>query len=604
MKKKIYVVFSLFVSSFAFSQEKVPTTVEYIPCLSFRETPPLSELIALTPQEEELDKDKKAEEIRRKYFPPVNPNALPKGEDPIVQKTNGTRAAHAPLVNFAGLGNTSDPADPSGAPGPNHYVQAVNCKYRIFTKTGGTVTNGGPFNLNVLWPGSGNEGDPIVLYDKYADRWFISQFNDPDKILVAVSKTNDPTGAYYAYTFIPQSGKFPDYPKYSIWPEAYICTANIGNPGNMAAFDRTKMIAGNASAGMIKVSFPSAPNAGFFCPLSADADGQLPPNGTPCPLFTYEDDSWSSGGVDQLRIYDFKINWANPTSSTITLNTKLPVAAFNVDFNSGWNDIPQPGSSTKLDAINGVLTYRAQYRVWTGYNTAVVCHSVITNTSTKQVGIRWYELRQNASGVWSIYQQGTYAPGTESRWLGSIAMDDNGNIGMCYATGGTVAMSLRYTGRYASDLLGQMTLAEETAIAGSGAKNSNRAGDYSQTSLDPDGVTFWHTGMYVSSGSIATRVYSFKISGGVGINEIASNIQLNTTVNNEMLDVKAKGLQNETDMQLDLFELNGKLVNGQKVKANNGEVNAFISLNGLSKGMYLVRLGNSNFQKVIKVQVN
>ena len=91
--------------------------------------------------------------------------------------------------------------DPSGAAGPNHYVQAVNTSYRVFNKDGSAIPQA-TFSLSSLWPGSTNEGDPIVMYDRHADRWFISQFQfNPNKILIAISETNDPTGSYYAYSF-------------------------------------------------------------------------------------------------------------------------------------------------------------------------------------------------------------------------------------------------------------------------------------------------------------------------------------------------------------------------------------------------------------------
>ncbi len=605
--KKHHLLAGILAAQLALAQTPEKVTIQYSPCIEFHITKPLSELPVVTEDEYESKKELKEVAIRRKYFTAVNPNALPLGEDPLAQKTMGNKAASPPLASWNGISGGYDPPDPSGAASASHYIQAINCKYRVYTKTGGTVSGGGSFNLSALWPGSGNSGDPIVLYDKHADRWFISQFDDPDKILVAISSTNNPIGTYYAYTFAPQPGTFPDYPKYSIWHDGYYCTSNLGLPGKMAAFDRNKMLAGNNAAGMITVTYPNVPNAGFFCPLSADADGQLPPNGTPCPLFSYEDDSWGGGAADQLRIYDFKVNWTTPANSTLTLKGTLPTQPFNVNFTSNWNDVSQPGSSQKLDAINGVLGFRAQYRIWTGYNSVVFCHSVIVNPTTKQVGLRWYELRQNSSsGVWSIYQQGTYAPDNNSRWLGSMAMDDNGNIALAYAvSSSSTPMSLRYCGRAPGDPLGQMSIAEQTAIAGSGAKSSsNRAGDYSHTALDPDGITFWHTGMYVSSGSAATRIYSFQFPNTTGIDTPNHQLTLNWLQDEYGLRISGENLPNNDNMQVDLFDIEGKLIKGQMLKPLDSRISTNISTEGLAKGLYLVRVGNANFQRVIKVSVN
>ncbi|HXB40058.1 MAG TPA: T9SS type A sorting domain-containing protein [Bacteroidia bacterium] len=608
--KKISLLAGIFLLNISFAQQQIPLKITYSKCTSFSITKPLSEMQANDEVFEEAKKDSEKKEIKqhRVYHAPVNKKAITVGEDPGRQNFMGNKAMSGPMANWQGQSGSGYPPDPTGAAGPNHYVQAVNTVYKSYTKTGGAVTGGGPFNLSTLWSGSTDDGDPVVLYDKYADRWVITQFNGADKILVAVSTSPNPTGSYYAYTFIPQAGVFPDYPKYSVWTDGYYCTSNIGTPGNMAVFDRTKMIAGNPTAGMITANYPSVPNNGFFCPLSADADGQLPPNGTPCPLFSYEDDTWATGAVDQLRIYNFNTDWITPANTTLTLDTLLPTTPINVNFTSTWDDVPQPGSSQKLDALSGVLTFRAPYRVWTGYNSVVICHSVIVNTSTNQVGVRWYELRQDAiTKKWSIYQQSTYAPDSDSRWVGSIAMDDNGSVGLAYSVSSTVTpVSLRYTGRLACDPLNQMTFTETSAIAGSGAQTgTNRFGDYAQTTLDPDGITFWHTGEYFSSGQINTRIYSFQLPmGTTGISNENTVFSFTCFQSENVLIVNAAGLPSDKETQVDLFDVEGKLISSQKVIPTDKKIQTQINVSSLSKGVYLVRIGNLNFQRVQKVLVN
>ena len=359
---------------------------------------------------------------------------------------------------------------------------------------------------------------------------------------------------------------------------------------------------------MISLTLPNTPNNGFYCPLPGDADGVLPPYGTPCPLFSYEDDTWSGGGVDQLHVFEFKADWITPVNSTLTQVAALPNSPINVNFTLSWNDVPQPGTSQKLDAISGVLNFRAQYRRWVGYNSVVLNHAVIVNAGTKQVGIRWYELRQNTgTNVWSIYQQGTYAPDLHSRWMGSIAMDDNGSIALAYAiSSSTISPSLNYTGRLATDPLGQMTFTETVAIAGTGAQAGfNRFGDYSQTSMDPDGITFWHTGEYLSGGGARTRVYSFQLPlAPLGINEIAMSTNLFAYQNESSLIIKGNKLPNNEETQVDLFDIMGKQIATKKIIPIENSIETSIDISGLSKATYLVRVGNYKFQKVIKVIIN
>ena len=184
-------------------------TVTTSTAASFMITPPMSQW-----EDADLNEEKEKKKIRNNFEREAYLNSLTNNEtDPVVQTDEGSRMSRAPIVNFAGQTGSGYPPDPSGAAGPNHYVQAVNTTYRVYDKTGNALTT--TKNLNTLWPGSSNTGDPIVMYDRHADRWFISQFNDPAKILIAISTTSDPTGTYYAYTF--NLTQFPDYPKYSIW---------------------------------------------------------------------------------------------------------------------------------------------------------------------------------------------------------------------------------------------------------------------------------------------------------------------------------------------------------------------------------------------------
>ena len=177
---------------------------------------------------------------------------------------------------------------------------------------------------------------------------------------------------------------------------------------------------------------------------------------------------------------------------------------------------PAAGTTTKLDALADRLMYRLQYRNFGGYQTIVANHTVDA-TGSDRAGIRWYELRNSGSG-WSIYQQGTFSPDATSRWLGSAAMDANGNIGLGYsASSSTAYPAIRYTGRLAGDPLGILSQGEGTLFSGTGAQthSASRWGDYSMLGVDPDGCTFWYTNEYVATTGSApwrTRIGSFRLA--------------------------------------------------------------------------------------------
>jgi hypothetical protein len=582
---------------------------EIIVCSEFHITKRLSEIAENLPEYQKVfnqpRKESEDKKNRKAYMGKSNVNSLPLKEDPIAQKTMGSRQSQTLLASWEGLSGLSYPPDPSGAAGPNHYVQAVNSSYQIFSKTGGSVIGGGPFTLGSLLFGS-NDGDPIVLYDKYADRWVITEFKTVGrKVLFAISKTSDPTGQYYTYSYT--SPQFPDYQKFSIWADGYYMTSNQSNQ-KVFVFERDSMLAGVPTSRALNKTFSPPTDNAFFCPLPADADGQLPPAGTPCYIFSYEDDGWGSGYVDRINIYKMSVVWGTTPTATIAVEAQLPTQPFDASYNQNWDDISQPGTTTKLDGIGGVFTYRAQYRRWTGYNSVVLNNPVMVNTTTGQRSIRWYELRQNSTtNQWSIYQQSTYAPDDLNRWVGSIAMDDNGSISLAYSVSNSnVYPGLRYTGRLATDSLNTMTFAEQIVAVGNSAQTSNnRYGDYSHTALDPvDGTIFWHTGEYILNGEPATKIYSFKFPAStVGIKESSNSLSFIASNHGDEIRINIMNLPNNKELIIDLFDINGRFVNGKKINPTENTVETSFSNQGLAKGTYLVRIGNNNtnFQKVTKV---
>ncbi|HMA33729.1 MAG TPA: hypothetical protein VKY74_04545, partial [Chloroflexia bacterium] len=448
----------------------------------------------------------------------------PAAPDPVVQRlfhALGPPTMPGPIQNFDGLYNYWGyyPPDTNGDVGPNDYVQIVNVGFQIFNKTG--ATRYGPANTNTLWQGFGgvceadNDGDPVVVYDPIADRWNISQFGVPGGTAgyhqcIAVSTSGDPTGSYYRYDFLISQTLFDDYPKLGVWPDAYYASFNMfnGNPfvGPWAvAFDRARMLAGAPASFQY---FTLGNQQGTLLP--ADLDGaSLPAAGAPEPFANF--------GNNTLNFWKFHVDWVTPANSTFTGPTTLATANFNQLCPRTASCVPQPSTAVGLDGLGDRLMFRLAYRNFGGYDTVVLNHSV--NVGGGQAGVRWYEVR-NPTGTPSLYQQGTYAPDTTSRWMGSIAMDHAGDIAVGYsASSATIYPSIRYTGRLASDPLGTLPQGEATLMAGSGSQTgtANRWGDYSDLTVDPtDDCTFWYTTEYYATTgerNWRTRIGSFKFPG-------------------------------------------------------------------------------------------
>lgn len=446
---------------------------------------------------------------------PANLNALPNGMDPSLQTTKSLLQTRAPIVNIPGIGSNGGgaPPDPTGAVGPNHYVQMVNRQYQVWDKDGNQVT--AALSLNQVL-GSGS-GDPIAVYDRFADRWLLSEFvaGDVNTIKVAISETPDPTGAFYLYTF--QFDSFPDYFKIGVWHDGYYLTANKFSGNTTYVLERDRMLAGDQYAQIIGFDLPQNVVNGFSSPGPINAIGpDLPDASNPGKIVYLQDDAWGGISQDHIKLWSIVPNWEQTGNSTISAPQEIITDPFDSFFNAfGVGDIEQPNTTQRIDAIGGAVMYQVQYKEFENHNAIIMNHTVDVDGAL-QGGIRWYEFRQpNAGAPWTVHQQGTYAPDTESRFMGSIAFDGTGAIGLCYAVSGPNTFpSVRYTGRFPDDPLGQMTITEETVVSGSNSQTTfNRFGDYSQLTIDPnDDLTFWFTGEYFGGGLWRTRVASFKIT--------------------------------------------------------------------------------------------
>ena len=454
--------------------------------------------------------------------------------DPVVQNTMGLQSPVNTIANFEGISNLNgvNPADPVGDAGLNYYLQAVNQSFAVYTKTGTLVY--GPASLRTIWQGLGgytSDGDPIVLYDHLANRWFISQFslpnypNGPYYELIAVSQTEDTLGSWYRYAF--KFTNMPDYPKLGVWPDGYYLSVNSYTAGTqkwegpmMCVLERDSILKGK-SARIISFQQDKA----IRPVMPADLDGPPPPIGTSgCFLAVQEDAAGAAN--DQLQLFQLHVDWADTAKSTLNGPTSMNTAAFDMNIcgESGSACIHQKGTSRKLDALSNYLMHRLQYRNFGTYQSMVVNHTVDVD-GNDHAGIRWYELRKTDTD-WTIYQQGTYAPDSLHRWIGSAAMDGNGNIAVGYSiSGDSLFPSIGITGRKVGDSQGRMTCQEELIMKGLGCQSGeSRWGDYSSLNVDPaDDETFWYTNMYCSSSSArnwTTRIASFKINDlGVSVKE-------------------------------------------------------------------------------------
>ncbi|HHQ47410.1 MAG TPA: hypothetical protein ENK19_00825, partial [Acidobacteria bacterium] len=478
-------------------------------------------------------------------------------KDPVLQRNalSERTAMPSPSAGFAGNGNLYGvlPADPTGAAGERYYVQWTNLQIDIFDKATGASAIGGPIAGNAVWAplggdcASNNDGDPVVLYDHLAHRWFLSQLTFTNHVCIAVSRGSDPvTSGWYLYDYLADVGQgyFPDAPKYGLWPDGYYMSANMFDGNNyagaqVAVFERSAMLAGDTGARMLYVFLDYNSYDWAWALLPADLDGPAPPAGTPGHFATFYDDAWGGSHSDEIWVIDLSVDWATGSGS-LSSNTVIDLTAAGYPFDStlcGYDRdcIPQPGTSQGLDALASRLMYRLQYRYLGGTPTLVATHAVDVDGSD-HAGVRWYELQDTGSGF-GVVQAGSYAPDSDERWAPSAALDAAGDLAVGYSvSSGATYPSIRWAGRLASDPAGQLAQGEATVLSAGGSQtdSSARWGDYTTMSVDPvDDCTFWYTNEYYDATSASgwkTWIASFKFNVGSAPTNLSAHAHGNNGV--------------------------------------------------------------------------
>jgi hypothetical protein len=460
--------------------------------------------------------------------------------DSVEQTSAADSVNYSIGANFLGVGTgfpnysvPDAPPDTTMAVGDTQIVQWVNVSYTVCEKVS-PYTCGPAVIGNALWSGlkgnplcaTENDGDIIAQWDVTAHRWVLTQnvFASPYAVCVAISTTSDANGSYFIYQFPVPGNGFPDYPKWGIWPTNYGEAMNNFGPGGsgfqgpqVCVYNRAKLLAGDPTAEQICHQYTSSEDS----LLPADQDSLTNP-----PVGQDQFFIGSVGDVDNshLSLYSAHINdigdWSKGATFTGDGNSQLlSIATFNPACGSyGGDCVPQKGITDKADSLGGRLMYRLAYSrdpvPSIVLKSPALQHWLVNfdvAASGGQNGIRWMEITAPSSKVsvsaLSIYQQGTYAPNGNWRWMGSLARDKKGDILVGYSEscgnhcpGGTAMYpSIFLAGRQVNDAVGLGNLESELqVVAGTGSQpdTSNRWGDYSSVRIDQDGCTFWYTTEY------------------------------------------------------------------------------------------------------------
>jgi hypothetical protein len=471
--------------------------------------------------------------------PPPPAPEIPAAGAAVEQTVQGTRPAIEAVASFDGLGEGFTGTiggrggiDISLAVGPDHIFEILNGSMAVFSKKGkkydttGKLLYGAVPN-NTVFAGFGvrcnavNNSDTVVRYDQLANRWLIVLpiFSRPYAMCYAVSATPDPLGPYYRYEF--QRPLFPDYPRPAVWPDGYYNPTSTSDDllpevitqKHECIADRDKMLKGLPATEQCVVI-----DGGVFM-LNTDVDGRRPPPaGAPNIMM-------STGGTQLMKIfeddgiyfYKVHVDWSDVSKTSVSAPQKIAVAPYHYLCDGQLsNCVSQPGTARRLDSQGDKLIQRLVYRNFGDHEAILAEHSVATTAHGG--GVRWYEFRLDKQRDPVLYQQATYAPGGLFRWLGSVAMDRKGNLGIGYSFGGDPNFAgQRFAARTAKDPKGQLTFHESVLAEGKASQTGSlRWEDYTNITVDPsDDCTLWFVGNYLKSGaaSSTTRIGAFAVPG-------------------------------------------------------------------------------------------
>lgn len=481
---------------------------------------------------------------------PTDPVDILPGADTVKSRSSNTNLrAPSALLSIPGYSNDDNaalvggritPPDTNGDVGLNHYVQYVNLGWVVFNKSDGSVA-AGPFAGNLFWQGFGgiceaeNAGDPIVLYDHLAGRWFFSQFtgtNSPDgHQCVAVSDGEDPLGPYTLYDFVVSPGAFNDYPHIGLWTDGYyMITHEFGASFlgvNLTIFDRTQMLAGNPNAGFVQFSSVTSGDQLEFGTMPANLEGPaVPPAGT-CNYMVHATDAQAFGvpGSDRYRFWEACVDFNNPNNSTLRQTTSVNVPAFDINLCGFSRDCIQQPNPQRLDPVAANTSYRFNVRY---FGNEGVLKGVVTNNvdvGGDRAGVQWAGIDINPlNNAINLSDNGDLLGVIDfndglNRWMGSATLDQEGNVGIGYTRSSSSSFPSIYFTVHERGVDAPGSVQQESVcVNGSGAHTgANRWADYASASMDPvDQCTFWITNEYVeTTGNFSwnTRVCAFRIPG-------------------------------------------------------------------------------------------
>lgn len=451
----------------------------------------------------------------------------------------GQPAPRAPAVlapalvrNWAGQRDTTvAPSDSTGAIGITRYIELVNAKTAVFTRTSNTPTAAGSL---LALTGCATAGctdsvfDPQVIWDPGTSRFFyaaddiVSSTQNLLDIGFSTSATPTLSAANWCRFSLNFGSTFPDYPKLGDTKDFMLIGSNdFSGPS----------FAGSTIAWMTK------PPTGSACPAPGtltvglsgalkDADGTAAFTPVPANQTDTSSTGWAvarpasipSGGATFLTVFTVTRS-ATGAAVIPATGTSVPVNAYNVPASA-----PQPGTADLLDTLDARNTQAvsAVDPAHGGVTALWTQHAVFGGAGSQ---VRWYEINP---ATHTLIQHGTVSSASVFTFDGAVSPDRlvNGATSMFGADMVIDVVRSSMTTLPAiktASKIGPNPVSSLSRVAASAASDTGfdciqdaglcRWGDYAAATPDPAAPTTGTTGQVWGSSMLAAPGGSASSSG-------------------------------------------------------------------------------------------
>jgi hypothetical protein len=390
------------------------------------------------------------------------------------------------------------PPDNALAVGDGYVMHAVNAsQIRVYDENGNILLDE---NMDTFFGlGQGNGGDPFIVYDDIANRWYVEQLNASyTGVEIAVSKDANPLDGFYT-GFI--NIGFLDFPKIGFNYNEMVITGDqiFGSYAvGIYSFPKSSLLSGSFSYNLYTI--PGYPNNWL---------GLMPAkmhNATASdPMYFIDTAGYLTGGTQNgIRVWTG--NNLQGASGSLT----------SVDFTVDTYGLPpfadQPGASGSINT-NAAGMISADWRRVGGVGHILgTQNATLSSDGFSTTHAIVYEVDTDTM---TLDQQINISPGSGVfTYMPAAALDASGDIGITYMESSNSEFLSMYVAAHGVGDAAGTYVAALARTDNSFFTDSGRTGDYSTVVVDPSSPnTFWASSEYspVNSGSNiwATYITSF-----------------------------------------------------------------------------------------------